>query len=47
MQFVEFCNLCQSAPAVGILQGHFKGDDELHQIMACEECAKASLANAK
>jgi protein-arginine kinase activator protein McsA len=37
---VEFCNLCQSKPAQGIMTGYWYGEEELSEIMACNECAE-------
>lgn len=42
--FVEWCNICQSAPATGLLTGHFVDlEDEPVTLNACTDCAKKSM----
>lgn len=41
---VQWCNLCQSRPAVGILSGFFENmQDEQFDLMACNECAAKAM----
>lgn len=41
---VQWCNLCQSRPATGILTGYFQDlEDEQLTLQACSECAEKAL----
>lgn len=41
---VQWCNLCQAQPAVGVLSGFFADlEDEQFDLMACNECAMKAM----
>lgn len=45
---VEWCNLCQTRPATGILSGYFADlKDEPLDLRACTECAEEALDKGK
>lgn len=44
INYAEWCNLCQSAPAQGQLSGYFSGlPDEPVSLMVCSACAGKAM----